>query len=407
MVRGRLRRAVLTIFGTSILVLLAASCGDSRDNHPQTTFNSKGPAAHTINNLINPVFAVAGVVFVMVLGGCLFVALKFKARDDDDFDELPKQIHGNIRAELGWTIVPALILVTVGVFTVTTIFDLSKKPKSDAVRVEVYGQQWWWEYRYDLNNDGKFDDIITANDLVIPAGRQVALRIRSRDVIHSWWAPALNGKKDAVPGRTHPLTIQAYKPGDYVGQCTEFCGLSHANMRIKVVAMSTSGYDAWIKNQVKQAANPTGATAIEGWKVITGQCTSCHRINGLKDPSKGGTDPSSSTVAFKYPKIKNQVSGEVPNLTHLMSRSGFAGGLFALRKDTKACNALGENWGQSASGQKKCLNRNALEAWLRNPPGVKPMAAGVTMSPKSRGMPNLNLTEVQIDQLVAYLQTLK
>jgi len=238
MVRGRLRRAVITMFGTAILVLSAVSCGDARHDHPQTTFNAKGPAATTINRLINPVFAVAGVVFVIILGGCLLVSLKFRAKDQGDYDELPKQVHGNIKAELGWTIIPALILVVVGVFTVTTIFDLARKPKPNAVTVQVYGQQWWWEYRYDVDHDGNYNDIITANDLVIPAGRQVALSIKSRDVIHSWWAPALNGKKDAVPGRTQPLTVEAYKPGEYIGQCTEFCGLSHANMRIKVVAMT-------------------------------------------------------------------------------------------------------------------------------------------------------------------------
>ncbi len=407
MVRGRLRRAVITIIGTSVLTLAAAGCGDAFSKHPQNTFRPKGPAARTINSLVTPVFAIAGVVFVLILGGCLFVALKFKAKGDEDFEDLPKQIHGNVKAELGWTIAPALILVVVGVFTVTTIFDLAKKPKSDAIRVEVYGQQWWWEYRYDLNRDGKYDEIITANDLVIPAGQQIALRIKSRDVIHSWWSPHLNGKKDAVPGRTHPLTIQADHPGEYLGQCTEYCGLSHANMRIKVVAMPAAEFAAWAKRQQEPARNPTGSTAIEGWKVLTGQCTSCHRIDGLNDPTKGGKDPASSTQAFKYPKKKNQVSGEVPNLTHLMSRSIFAGGVSSLRKDTKECRALGENWGQSDKGQQKCLDRNALEAWLRNPPGVKPMAPGATMSPKSRGMPNLNLTEQQIDQLVAYLQTLK
>ena len=407
MVRGRSRRTFVAILGTVFVLLSAAGCGDAVDKHPQTTFNAKGPAARTINTLINPVFAIAGVVFVLILGGCLFVALKFKAKDDDDYDDLPKQIHGNIKAELGWTIVPAVILLAVGVGTVTTIFDLAKKPKSDAVRVEVYGQQWWWEYRYDVDDNGTYDEIITANDLVIPAGRQVALRIKSRDVIHSWWSPALNGKRDAVPGRTHPLTIEADAPGEYVGQCTEFCGLSHANMRINVIALAAGDYDAWTKRQQRPAENPSDATAIEGWKVLTGQCTSCHRIDGLKDPSKGGKDPSSSTAAFKYPKKVNQVSGEAPNLTHIMSRTAFAGALFDLRKDTKECRALGVNWGQTDKGQATCLNRNALEAWLRNPPGVKPMDPGATMSPKSRGMPNLNLTELQIDQLVAYLQTLK
>ncbi|HEY4376240.1 MAG TPA: cytochrome c oxidase subunit II, partial [Acidimicrobiales bacterium] len=271
---GRVARRSVLAAG---LVALATGCAK---HAPQTTLEPKGPESRTIAHLINPVFGVAGVVFVLILGGALFVSIKFRAKDEDDFNEFPAQVHGNFKVEIGWTIVPLVILLVVGVFTVATIFKLSKAPEKNAVRVEVIGQQWWWEYRYDTNGDGKYDDIITANDLVIPAGRQIALSITSRDVIHSWWAPALNGKKDAVPNHHSPLTIQADKPGEYIGQCTEFCGLSHANMRIKVVAETPAQYKAWVANQEKKAANPTAAQAIEGWKVFTGQCTSCHRIDG-------------------------------------------------------------------------------------------------------------------------------
>ena len=350
----------------------------------------------------------AGIVFVLILGGALFVALKFRARDDDDFNEFPEQVHGNFRLEIGWTILPAVILGIVGAFTVFTIFNLAKKPANNAVQVEVYGQQWWWEYRYDLNNDGKAD-IITANDLVVPAGRDIALHIKSRDVIHSWWSPRLNGKKDAVPGRTSPLTIHADKPGEYIGQCTEFCGLSHAEMRIKVVAVSADEFTAWTDNQQKKFENPTSDEAIEGWKIFTGTCTSCHRINGLTDPASvtGDASASTATKVFKYNPVVNQVAGEVPNLTHFMSRSTFAGAKFNLRKDTPECNALGEDWASKPADLTKCLNRTDLEAWLRNPPAQKAMHPGPAMSPESRGMPNFNLTEDQIDQLVAFLTTLK
>jgi cytochrome c oxidase subunit 2 len=392
------------------MLLLLTGCGDAFKRHPQNTMRgAKGPAALTIEHLINPVYAVAAVVFVVILGACLFVALKFRARDNDDFDEMPAQIHGNLKAEVGWTIGPAVILLFVGIATVATIFNLAKPPNKDAVRVEVFGQQWWWQYRYDLDGDGKYDDLITANDLVIPAGRQIALRIGSHDVIHSWWAPSLNGKKDAVPGRIHPLTIEADDPGTFVGQCTEFCGLSHANMRIKVVAMTEGRFRAWTARQRRQFRNPVDPVAQAGWQVFVGQCTTCHRINGLNDPSKAprGDPPDASRVKFKYPKVVNQVSGVAPNLTHFASRTTFAGAMFNLRKDTPQCVALGENWAQTDKGWIQCVNRVDLEAWLRNPPAVKPMAPGPTMSPLSRGMPNLNLNELQIDQLVAFLQTLK
>lgn len=413
---GRVRARIAKVSALAFAVAVFAS-GCAKDA-PQTTLKPKGPKAATINNLINPVFGIAGIVFVFILGGALFVAIKFRARDEDDYDEFPAQIHGHFKAEITWTIIPLLVLLGVAVPTVTTILDLAKKPPANAVQVEVYGQQWWWEYRYDTNGDGKYDDIVTANDLVIPADREISLHIRSRDVIHSWWAPALNGKKDAVPGRIHPLSIRADKPGEYIGQCTEFCGLSHAEMRIKVVALSSGGYESWVKAQQKDFVNPTDPMAQAGWSAFAGQCTSCHRINGLTDPSSSPDDPAAATKTFTYPAseagkenpqsgAKNQVSGAAPNLTHLMSRTMFAGGKFNLRKKTAACTKLGEDWASTPNGIEKCLNRKDLEAWLRNAPLEKAMKPGDVMSPSSRGMPNFNLTEVQIDQLVSFLITLK
>jgi cytochrome c oxidase subunit II len=401
---ARTRLAKLAPLALGIAVL-AAGCAS---NAPQDTLQPEGPQAEKIHNLILPIFGIAGVVFVLILGGALWVSLKFRAKDDDDFNEFPEQVHGNFRLEIGWTILPAVVLAVVAIFTVLTIFDLAKKP-ADAITVEVTGQQWWWEYRYDLDDDGTFDEIITANDLVIPAGRDISLRIKSNDVIHSWWAPKLNGKKDAVPGRTHPLTIHAPEVGEYIGQCTEFCGLSHAEMRIKVVAVTPEEFDAWTEAQQVPVENPTDDQAIEGWKLFAGSCTSCHAVRGMNDPSavEGEQSPAESTTPFPYPTEVNQVAGVLPDLTHFMSRSTFAGAKFDLRKDTPECNALGHTWASTEKGLSECLNRADLEAWLRNAPSMKAMYPGTEMSPMSRGMPNFDLTEEQIDQLVAYLITLK
>lgn len=351
-----------------------------------------------------PVFAIAGVVFVLILGGALYVALKFRAKDDEDYDEFPEQIHGNFKAEIGWTIAPALILLVVAIFTVATIFDLAKKPSAEALEVEVYGAQWWWEYRYDLDTDGdgETEQIITANDMVIPADREISLRIMSRDVIHSWWAPALNGKKDAVPGRAHPLTLVAPEPGEYIGQCTEFCGLSHAEMRIKVVALEAADFDAWAQKQTQPFQGPAAADANRGWVAFASQCTTCHRIQGMTDPSDQVTNP-----IFEYPEVINQVSEAAPDLTKFMTRSTFAGAKFDLRLDTEECKALGVDWAATDEGIEQCLNRADLEAWLRNSPAEKAMYAGDAPSPDSRGMPNFNLTEDQIDDFVAFLITLQ
>jgi cytochrome c oxidase subunit 2 len=359
-------------------VLLAMSACAKKA--PLDTLDPKGSQARTIDHLFNPVLIIAGVVFVLVQGGVLFLAWRFRKRKDDD-GSLPEQVHGNVKLELAWTILPALLLAGVGGATVLTLLDLSEKPVN-AMEVTVVGQQWWWEYRYDVDKDGK-DDIISANDLVIPAGEKVALKITSRDVIHSFWIPALNGKRDAVPGREHPLTIEADAPGIYRGQCTEFCGLSHGYMRMRVVALDKAAYAKWSANQMKGAQDPTGTLALQGQEIFRNTCSQCHRVRG----------PGGNGAQFKGAAL---VSGEAPDLTHLASRGVFAGSVFDLWVDT---NRNGE---VDMSELGKQFNVADLKAWLRDPPGRKPM-----YPQGGRGMPNLELSEVQIDALVAYLQTLE
>ncbi|WP_421117844.1 cytochrome c oxidase subunit II [Aquihabitans daechungensis] len=374
--RARSSFAKASLLATG-LMLFAVGCAKDA---PQDTFKPVGPQAKQIDDLAKPVFAVAILVGILVMIAALYVVMKFRKRPDDDGDEFPKQIHGNFKAEITWTILPLIILIGVAVPTVFTVFDLAKKPPAEALTVEVYGQQWWWEYRYnfDVDGDGEIDEIITANDLVIPTDRTIALRIKSRDVIHSWWAPALNGKKDAVPGRVHPLTIEAPEAKEYIGQCTEYCGLSHAEMRIKVVAMSPDDFQAWAENQIKPFEAPIGEAANAGWSTFASQCTSCHRITGMTDPA----DPESGEL-FEYPPVVNQVAGEVPNLTKLMTRTTFAGAKFDLRLDTPACRKLGEEWAATEKGLDECFNREEFEAWLRNAPAEKAMHPGEAPSPRA------------------------
>jgi cytochrome c oxidase subunit 2 len=234
------------------------------------------------------------------------------------------------------------------------------------------------------------------------------LRETSRDVIHSYWIPALNGKKDAVPGRIHLLRLEADKPGIYAGQCTEFCGLSHANMRMEAVALSKEDFAKWVAGQQKPYTPPAANTlAAEGETTFINQCARCHQVNGIKD--------ANGKPIISAPD-ENVYSGAAPNLSHLMTRNTFAGAMFDLV--TEECRAdvweaKPEEFGAKYLNgvTKDCLNERDLRAWLRDPTAMKPMYADPTKLEKSngkyRGMPNLGLTEDDIDKLVAYLMTLK
>jgi cytochrome c oxidase subunit II len=278
-------------------LLLITSCAA---NAPQDTLKPDAPVARRIDHLFKPVFWIAAGIFFLVEFLILLVAVKFRDRPGR---AEPKQIHGNARMEFAWTLVPALILLGVAVPTVVTIFGLTAKATPQDVRVKVIGHQWWWEYRYL----GTKPEIISANELVIPTGRQVILELESVDVIHSFWVPKLAGKQDVVPERTNTLELVADKPGEYYGQCAEFCSISHANMRLRVIAKTSDDYARWIAYQQRPANLELTGEAAAGRDIfMSNACISCHAITGMKD--------ASATTG--------------PNLTHLMSRGTFASAIF-------------------------------------------------------------------------------
>jgi cytochrome c oxidase subunit 2 len=189
----------------------------------------------------------------------------------------------------------------------------------------------------------------TANEMHIPAGQKIVLDLTSDDVIHNFWPPALAGKVYAIPGRTNHMVIQADHPGTFYGQCAEYCGTSHANMRLQIVAQSPQDFQAWEAGQQQGPAQPAAGSATAGLADFNSiGCAGCHSITGI----------SAGVVG--------------PNLTHFASRSVFAGSIF----------------------QNTDPN---LRAWLLNPPAEKPGSV----------MPDLGLNEAQVTDLIAYLDTLK
>lgn len=371
----RWRTAALAGLGTVL-----AGCAS---NAPQDTWAPEGPNAQDIDNLQRPVFYIAGVVGLLVFAAVVYSVLKFRDRPGR---AMPHQSHGNKVIEIGLASVSALILAVLAVPTTALVLDLAEKPDCNYT-VQVVGQQWWWEFSYD-------NGAVTANEIVIPTGEPVCLRITSRDVIHSFWIPKLNGKKDAVPGRIHDWKIEADKPGDYWGQCAEFCGLSHANMRIRARALAPADFEAWYANEASDALQPTDALALQGQTIFSQQCTGCHFIDGLTT-----TDAEGTVTPFEYTGENPLVAGAAPNLTHFAARSVFAGATWETYIDDPATP---EDDSDPYTDDDPVLNRTQLEAWLRDPPGELPQAPN-----EGRGMPNLNLSEEQIDALVAYLSGLK
>ena len=402
----------------ALLGLVLAGCASGAE---LDTMQPESDVADEIWGLAYPVFLLSGVVLVLICGGVTWLALKNRVSTYEGDDEFPPQISHNNALEIGWTIGPAVVMVLMAVATIVTHVAVNRD-EAAAIEIEVagesttwdptivvVGQQWWWEYRYYFDTEdlglGDFADadprdlpeadIVTSGQFAIPTGVEVDLVITSRDVIHSHWIPRLNGKRDAVPGRFSPWKIEAYDPGVYFGQCTEFCGLSHSRMRMQAVAMDDADFQAWIDLQMSPATfddelqpyvdsyRETGSgslpenasAAARGLDVFVTQCASCHLVNGLNDLDYNGAEV---------------VSGSAPNLTHLANNTTFAGGILNLY-----------------NVEDGSLNRDDLAEWIRNPDAVKDnFADNLADGELPRGMPNRNLTERQIDDVIAFLETL-
>ncbi len=400
------RRRSAVAFGALGTAVLTGCATDA----PQDTWQPRGENAQMIHDLQWPIFALAGVIGVIVFVIVGYVVVKFRDRGQP----IPEQTHGKPALEIGLTILPAVILAAIAVPTVSTIFALAETDDTECV-INVTGNQWWWEYDYPVLDDGTIcgyaptegqaAPIITSGQLVMPADTKVLLRGTSRDVIHSYWIPALNGKQDMVPGRVHYLRLESGTPGIYAGQCTEFCGLSHANMRMEAVVLEPADFQRWIDNELKPYTPPEeGTTAAEGEIVYIQQCARCHQVNGL-------VDPLTDELVVSNPD-EHVWSGAAPNLTNLMSRNTFAGATWdLLLPDCRAHvweaspEEFGERYLEGVS--EECLNTVDLREWLRNSPAKKPMYADAELleptDGKVRGMPYLALSEDQIDVLVAYL----
>lgn len=353
----------LLLNGVAIRTLLLANvaaaligfsgCWVSVLGGPSSTTNIFRPLsepAQEIKETSILVLAVCGVIFAIVAGLLVYTLIRFRHRKGDEGSE-PPQIYGSNQIETAWTVLPILIVFVLILVTSRTIADIQgRKQTPSAVHSTVVGHQWWWEIRYPELG------IVTANELHVPAStpekrQPTFLKLQSADVAHSFWVPQLSGKTDLIPNRTNQMWIAPTEPGTYLGNCAEYCGTQHARMLLRVIVHPPAEFEKWVKEQ--QQAAVEDASAIEGRKLfLANSCVSCHAIRG---PSTEGAQG---------------VFG--PDLTHLMSRQTLASGAAPLSHDT-------------------------LRAWVRDPQQIK---VGCLM-------PNMQITDKEVDQIVAYLETLK
>ncbi|HEV8228937.1 MAG TPA: cytochrome c oxidase subunit II [Candidatus Limnocylindria bacterium] len=292
-----------------------------------------GGAASTVTPFVVLTFALAGLVFAAVVAG-LAIALRPRAAPlalaEDRGLRIVLLFGGAVPAVLVAAFFVASLVATASL-TATRTADLS---------VDVVAHQWWWEFRYG--------GAVVANELHVPVGERVELRLRSADVIHSFWVPELQGKTDVLPDRTNTMWLSAARAGRFDGVCSEFCGVQHAWMRLIVVAEPRGEFESWLARQGEERRPPSGGAA-EGERVFLAHvCVSCHTIRGT---------PAAATIA--------------PDLTHLATRSLLGAGVLPNRRDT-------------------------LRDWLADPQHFKPGSL----------MPNASLTDAELDALVAYLGSL-
>ena len=338
----------LFLMAAFVLVPPTLSAADNGDMSLTTSiFAPESTPAHSIMQLSFFVLAITGVIFVVVFSLIIYAVVRFRRRPGDDGKE-PAQIYGSNPVEMAWTVVPIIIVVVLTLTTARIIHEIQDAPKPvDAVDVQVIGHQFWWEIRYPKYG------IVTANEMHVPVSLKehptpTFLDLRSADVVHSFWVPRLAGKTELVPNKLNTMWIDPERTGLYLGQCAKYCGTQHSWMLLRVYVDTPEKFDQWVEQQKTSAASES--MAVAGRRIFERTaCINCHAINGTVGTGRFG-----------------------PDLTHLMSRDTLGSGVV---KNTP------EN----------------LRAWIKTPDQFKP---GVLM-------PAMNLNDPEIDQLVAYLVTLK
>jgi cytochrome c oxidase subunit II len=333
---------------------------------PQSTFDTKGPVARTQLEVFYTTVWVTLAIFVLVAAVLAYATIKFRVRKNEGTKPAdPHQGHGNPLIELSLIAASIGALVVIAVPTLKAIwysYDVPEEQRANAYEVNARGLQWWFQFEYPSEQIADVGQLVTANELVIPAGRPVRVNLRTSDVIHSFWVPKLAGKVDMIPNRGNHMWLQADEPGYFWGQCAEYCGESHAVMRFRVIALAEEDFSAWLENQ-KKPARTVAAPAPDAPKVTFAS----YELQKWKRNAPGYSnwfdeknDPMQAWTAFQFP-AKNEDAALIakgralfaekncvtchgirghegagttgPNLTHFGSRTTLAGGLLENTKE--------------------------------------------------------------------------
>lgn len=373
MVRPAASRASRLVTALCLLIWLLVGC--SPEQYPQTTLLPRGDFARIADDLLDTTVRWALLVFVLVEGALIYAIFRFRGKPGDPE---PHQTHGNTLVEILWTVIPALILAAIAVPTVRAIFQTNAIPGKDALEIEVVGHQWWWEFRYPEYN------ITTANEMNIPVGRTVSLRMGSADVIHSFWVPQFAAKRDVFANRETRMWFKAETTGEYPAQCAEFCGIQHGRMAYHIQAQNPDEFKAWVAHM--QTLGPKPPAGTKPTARVT-QPSAARSDSGTRTASAGATVQQKSAQNPQY------ATGEKLFLTkgcvacHSLQAVNAPKGMVGPNLANVGARAY------IAAGTLKNTDEN-LARWIRDPQGIK----------KGVLMPNLGLTEAEAQALAAYLR---
>ena len=300
---------------TVALAVLLAACGQS---HPDSIFHHRTDVNRDVDYLFKLIIVLGTAVFVFVEGILVFTLIKFRKRPGQPE---PKHVHGNTTLEITWTVVPLIVLAVIAIPTIRTIFKTQAAAVPDALQVEVIGHQWWWEFRYPqytvANSRGGRDTVVTANELYLPIGKTVNFTLHSHDVIHSFWVPALSGKRDVVTNHTNYLwyTTDSSGVGVWNGACVEYCGTSHGNMRFKAYTVTQADFDSWIAHQEQPAvgtATPDSTKAGAG-APATALATAANTPVAKSGPGRVAVPTGGAPARQPSTQAANAAGAGVPN----------------------------------------------------------------------------------------------